>query len=154
MRKSPPRLLFVIFVLLISKQHDMKKILFVIAAVLALGITSCSDDDEKGFAYDLQTLYGTWQGTAVKVEGEWIDISSPLMSKYQFSATFYDDGTYYGEGFFGTGRGTYKAVGKNVVTYVDKKEYARYTILSLSDTAVEMRMKIEGESFDIRCKKK
>lgn len=132
----------------------MKKFFLLVAAVLTLGFAGCSDDDEKGFAFDLETLYGTWDGTAVKIDGEWIDITSPAMSQYGFSATFYDDGSYYGTGYFGTGRGTYKASGKNVVTYVGGEEFARYTILSLSGSQAEMRMKIEGESVDIRCVKK
>lgn len=132
----------------------MKKFLLLAAVVLTLGFAACSDDDDKGFAYDMKTLYGTWSGSAVKIDGQWIDITSALMSKYHFSATFHEDGTYYGEGYFGTGTGTYKAVGKNVITYVGGTEFARYTVISLSDTEAEMRMKIDGESMDIRCRKK
>ncbi len=38
--------------------------------------------------------------------------------------------------------------------HVGGTEFARYTVISLSDTEAEMRMKIDGESMDIRCRKK
>lgn len=46
----------------------MKKILLFVAMMLPLiAFTACSDDDD--FDYPMETLYGTWDVTDVKVEG-------------------------------------------------------------------------------------
>jgi hypothetical protein len=54
--------------------------------------------------------------------------------------TFNPNGSYSGSGEFGYGSGTYKASGKTIVTYIHGQEYARYDILSLSNTAAEAEM--------------
>ena len=120
--------------------------------VFGLSISSCSDD--KDFNYPEEMLLGTWDGTDIKIDGKWTDITSPIYYKFWFSVKFNSDGTYYGSGFFGTGKGTYKAEKDMIYTYVDKKEYARYKVLSMSDTKAELTMYIGDESFDIRVAKK
>lgn len=120
---------------------------------LALCAISCSKDDDK-FDYPMDTIYGSWEGVAIKSDGKWIDITEYPYTKFEFSVKFNPDGTYYGKGYFGTGSGTYKAEGSTIHTYVDGKDYAQYHIKSLSDNLAELTMTVEGESIDIRVQKK
>lgn len=132
----------------------MKRILLLFAAIACVAFVGCSDDDDNdGFKYG-DAIYGTWDVTHVKSDGSWIDITSPLFSKYQASATFNADGTYSGSGYFGTGSGTYKASGSMIVCYISGSEYARYDVRSLSDNIAEMTMTMGDSSVDIRCKKR
>lgn len=101
----------------------------------------------------METIYGRWSGIAVKSEGTWIDITTAPGNALAFSATFKSDGTYSGDGFFGTGSGTYKAKGDTLITYIKGKEYARYKIQSISGNIAEMTMLIDGENIEIRCQK-
>lgn len=82
-----------------------------LCAILVLSFSSCSNDEET-FDYSIEFLYGKWEGTEIYYKGEWLDLSNWMYQKLSFSISFNEDGTYYGEEFFGTGYGTYKAVGK------------------------------------------
>lgn len=121
-----------------------------------VSFTSCSSDDEPDFDYPLETLYGTWEGTGIYIDGKWIDVTDYWYSKFAFSITFNSDGTYYGKGYFGTGSGTYKTSGKTIRTYVNGEPYNVYMVKSLSGTTAELSMGVEGsdETIDIRVKKK
>lgn len=135
----------------------MKKVLLsvlLIASIITL--TSCSKDDEADFNYPMETLYGTWKGTDIKVDGSWIDVTSWLYSKFAFSITFHSDGTYSGKGYFGNGSGTYTAKGKTIITYVNGKEYLRYEVKSLSNNIAELSMTVDGsgETLEVKVKKK
>ncbi len=105
----------------------------------------------------MSDVYGTWDGIAVKVDGKWIDITDKYYyDDFQFSITFYEDGKYYGKGFFGTGSGTYKADGNVIYTYVGGKSYMNYRIVSLKNNVAELQMFVEGDpdTIDIRAKKR
>ena len=102
----------------------------------------------------MENLYGKWEGTGIYYEGEWIDLSNWMYQELSFSIRFNEDGTYYGEGFLGTGHGTYKAVGKNITTYVDGEKYLTYYVKSLSNDKAEITMyDNSGDSMDLRVKK-
>ncbi|MCD8313517.1 MAG: lipocalin family protein [Bacteroidales bacterium] len=129
----------------------MKKALLAIAAVACVALAGCTKDETASpYADD---IIGTWSFTEVQINGSWINITSPLYAKYQTSATFYSDGTYYGTGYFGTGYGTYKLKNDILVCYVDGDEYMRYQILSLSNGFAEMIMTMGSSSMNIRCTK-
>ena len=118
--------------------------------------TSCSDDEEDEFDYPMETVYGTWEGTGIFIDGKWIDITSYWYSDFHFSITFYRDGTYYGKGYFGTGSGTYKASGKTIKTYVDGESYFNYEIVSLNVKEAHLLMSVEGsnDKLPIKVRKK
>lgn len=119
----------------------MKKLFgfLLLCATSVFVLSSCSSDDDE-FAYPMESLYGTWDGTAVKMDGRWLDITSYWYEDLQFSITFYNNGNYYGRGYFGTGSGTYKAEGNYIYTYVGGKPYYNYRIKSLSNNNAELVM--------------
>jgi len=136
----------------------MKKIILLIAlgVVTCFGLSSCEKADSWKFDYSQDVLCGgTWNGTAIKSEGKWIDITSYLYSKFQFSIKFNTDGTYYGSGYFGNGSGTYKAYGKTIDTYVDGELFYTYQVISMTGDQAELSMSNKkGSSIDIRVIKK
>lgn len=116
-------------------------------------LSSCSNDDDD-FDYPMDAIYGTWDVTDIKVEGKWYDITTYPYTKYAMSISFKSDGSYYGKGYFGNGSGTYTAKGKTIITYINGKEFAVYTVKSLSDKNAELTMTIDGEVIDIKAVKK
>ena len=130
----------------------MKKILFLLAMLPMFIFSACSDDDD--FDYPMETLYGTWDVTDVKVEGKWYDVTTYPYTKFGMSISFKSDGTFYGKGYLGNGSGTYKAPGPTFVTYLDGEEYIRYTVKSLSGDDAELTMSMDGESMDIKAEKR
>lgn len=118
--------------------------------------SSCSEEEENGdnFKYPIQILYGTWEATHIKLSGDWTSLTW-MGTKYQFSATFYNDGKYYGRGYFGTGWGTYKASGNTITTFVDGDEHYLYNIHSLSNNEAHVTMGPRGaEGLEVKFKKR
>ena len=127
------------------------RILFCITVLIPL--FSCSNVEDS-FDYPIEILYGKWKGTAVYYKGEWVDISSVAYEELSFSIEFYEDGSYYGEGAFGNGYGTYEAIGEIIITYVDGKKYFTYHVKSLSSFYAEVTMYYKnGDGMDLRVKK-
>ncbi len=115
--------------------------IMLLCATFGFVLSSCSnDDDEIVFAYPMESIYGTWDGVSVKMDGRWVDITSSYYEDLQFSITFYSNGKYYGTGYFGTGSGTYKAEGAYIYTYVDGMPYYNYQIKSLANNNAELIM--------------
>lgn len=137
------------------KTITMKKLLsmmLVMASFVCL-FTSCSKEEETKFDYPMETLYGTWDATHIKIDGSWSSLEW-LGYRYQFSATFYNDGRYYGRGYFGTGWGTYKASGSSITTFVDGEEYYVYDIHSISDNIAHVSMGPRGaEKIEVKLEK-
>lgn len=119
-------------------------------------LSACSSDDEDSFNYPMETLYGTWEGVEIDIDGTIIDLTDWVYSKYRFSATFNSDGTYSGSGYFGNGSGTYKANGDMIYTYIDGKEYLRYQVVSMQGNTSTLIMIMEGsdETLKVKVRKK
>lgn len=116
-------------------------------------LSSCVKNDK--FDYPMKTLHGIWDSTEILTDNGWLDITSDIYAKFQFSIRFNSDGTYYGSGAFGNGSGTYKAIGNTIITYIDGEEYARYIIKSLTDNKAELTMDMGGTStIDVRVTKR
>lgn len=131
----------------------MKKVfsLMLLLATLVIALPSCSDDKDEPNNLKEQII-GTWDATAVLVDGEWIDITNrPSLA---VSATFHKDGTYYGEGALGDGGGTYKVSGNTVTTYIDNEPYATYTVKTISGSNAEVTMSMGTSKLELRLKKR
>lgn len=127
-----------------------KLFLGIMAFIMPVIISSCSKEEQ--FDYPMETVYGKWEGTNIKIDDRWIDVTDYFFSEFQFSITFYRDGKYYGEGYFGTGYGTYKAKGNIIYTYVGDKPYRNYRIISLNDSTAELEMFVDGAEGTIGLK--
>lgn len=123
----------------------MKKIIYLMALIPILALTSCSKDDDD-FDYPMETLYGIWEGIGINIDGSWTDITEYPFTKFAFSIKFNSDGTYTGRGYFGNGSGTYIAKGKTIITYINGEEYLRYEIQSLLNNVAELSMTVDGSS--------
>lgn len=131
---------------------QMRK-LFIVLAVLTMGVccSSCSnDDEEEKFAYPMETLYGTWHLTEAQISGVvWTDVTD-----WNMFITFNPDGSYTINDIMGKVYGTYKASGKTIIAYVDKKEYQRYVIKSITGNHMDGTMIDNGSSMNIKAIKK
>lgn len=126
----------------------MKKIfsLLLLLASFCFIFSSCSDDNDEPDMGIKENIIGTWVGSEAKIDGKWIDITKyPYSSSLGFSATFYEDGTYYGKGALGTGHGTYSIKGKTIETYVDGKLYLKYEVNDMTSSTATLTI-IEGKS--------
>lgn len=115
-------------------------------------VTSCSSD-EGDFAYPMEKLYGRWEATDVQVDGTWYDITKYPYTKFRMAITFKKDGTFYGSGYLGDGRGTYETDDKTITTYVNDKEYAVYTVNSLTNNVADIILQMGNESIRMKAEK-
>ena len=67
--------------------------------------------------------------------------------------TFYEGGKFYGSGYLGNGSGTYTVSGKTITTYVSGKEYAVYTVNSLSGNEADLTLRMGSETLQMKAKK-
>lgn len=125
----------------------------VLFASMTISLSSCSSDDDK-FNYPLETLYGTWSIQRVNVSGKWYDVTTYPYTKFGASITFYENGKYYGSGYFGTGSGTYKLSGNKITTYYNGEVYMTYTVKSLTDDTANMIMDDGSSTMEFYAKKK
>ena len=132
----------------------MKKLSFLMlfAAFFTLFVTSCSKDEDS-FAYPKEQLYGKWKTVEVYVSGKWYDVTKYPYTRFGMDITFYENGRFYGSGYFGTGSGTYKTSGRDITTFVDGKEYAVYTVNSLNGNEADLTMRMGNESLQMKAKK-
>ncbi|MBO7242513.1 MAG: lipocalin family protein [Alistipes sp.] len=136
----------------------MKKLLLLLIAPMMLLSYGCDKEkfiDAMKTAVTYEQILGTWEGTGIYYDGDWIDPTSNLLySDLRFTITFYDDGRYYGSGFFGTGSGTYTLKGNKIYTYVNGDPYLNYTIdLIVGDWAELTMHDKSGNSLRIRVTK-
>ncbi|MFJ1431940.1 lipocalin family protein [Capnocytophaga canimorsus] len=134
----------------------MKKIILMLVATFV--VLGCSKkEDNESASFPLNDLYGKWRVTHIQQEnGAMFDITSEIAEK-AFAptyATFNNDGTYSGEGYFGTGTGTYKVSGKTITCYIQGQEYLKYEILDFSKTEATLDMRMTGEKSATRIKVK
>ena len=120
-----------------------------IVAMVAFG--ACSKDDD--ITFDNDAVIGTWTTTSVEVNGKWYDVTTSPYNRYSASATFYEDGTYYGRGALGNGRGTWKKSGSTITTYVDGEVYIVYKVSSLTGNTMEGTMTQGNTSMNFKAKK-
>ena len=114
---------------------------------------SSDDDDDTSSSGIKENIVGTWDATSVKFEdSDWIDITS--MPSVAMSVTFNSDGTYYGRGALGNGGGTYTVSDNSIMTYVDGELYGVYVVKSMTATNAELLLTMDGETMEIKAKKR
>lgn len=123
----------------------MKKTLLLLFAIFAIALVGCSDDKDNEYK---ESIIGTWELTEMNINGKWIPMIKPTY------ATFNNDGTYSGRGYFGNGKGTYDISGKTVICYIGGNEYVRYEIIDLSSTTCTLKMIMDGSNINIKCEKR
>lgn len=132
----------------------MKKV-FSLMLLLATMLTfaACSSDDEPENSINKDQLIGLWDATAVQFnnDGKWIDITN--RPDLALSISFYEDGSYYGEGALGDGEGTYTLSGNTIKTYVDGELYGTYTVNSLVGEKAELTLTMGSETMGIKANK-
>lgn len=135
--------------------YAMKKLTFMmlLAAFFTLCITSCSKDDDASFAYPMEQLYGKWKAVEIKVDGKLYDVTKYPYTRFGMDITFYEGGKFYGSGYLGNGSGTYTVSGKTITTYVSGKEYAVYTVNSLSGNEADLTLRMGSETLQMKAKK-
>lgn len=127
---------------------NFKSIVFVLVCIFALAIQSCkSDKDNEPTKND---IIGTWKLTEVSTNDGSTFSSWPFVTT---TATFNDNGTYSGKGYFGDGSGTWKQSGKTILTYIDGDEFYRYEIkeLTSSTCTLVMSSKRTNTTIWIKC---
>ena len=135
------------------KNSNFKLMAMLMVAIMSIALISCSKDDEDSFDYPMEQLYGRWKATTIKVDNKWYDVTTYPYTRFGMSITFYENGKFYGTGYLGTGSGTYKVKGKTITTYLDNKEYIKYTVQSLSSSEAHLIMSMGNESLEIMAKK-
>ena len=135
--------------------YAMKKLTFMmlLAAFFTLCVTSCSKDDDDSFAYPMEQLYGKWKAVEIKVDSKWYDVTKYPYTRFGMDITFYEGGKFYGSGYLGNGSGTYTVSGKTITTYVSGKEYAVYTVNSLSGNEADLTLRMGRETLQMKAKK-
>jgi uncharacterized lipoprotein NlpE involved in copper resistance len=131
----------------------MKKVVFLLLAVVAVLLAGCDKDDDPKFDYDMELLYGKWRITHVEQkDGSMFDVTTPIAERVfkPTYITFNKGGSYSGSGEFGNGSGTYTATGKTIITYVDGQEYLRYDVLSLTGENAEIKMYEKGDDASMK----
>ena len=133
----------------------MKKlsIMMLLGAFFCLCLTSCSKDDDDSFAYPMEQLYGKWKAVEVQVDGRWYDVTRYPYTRFGMDITFYEGGRFYGSGYLGNGSGTYEVSGKTIRTFVSGKEYAVYTVNSLTGNKADLTLSMGSESLQIKAEK-
>lgn len=98
---------------------------------------------EIDFDFDIETLYGEWQATAVELEGVEIDITEIIDPTF---VTFAAEGAYSSKGILGEGEGKYAVRGDDVAVMLDN------TIISFdmeSLTAETAKIEIDASVLDL-----
>lgn len=135
----------------------MKRLVFYVSIIFlgSLFLRSCQKVDSWAFDYPKEVLCGgVWCSDAVKSQGKWIDVTGAAFKDLQFTISFSTDGTYTGTGYFGTGKGTYEAIGNVIKTYIDGELFYTYTVHSMNADVAELTMKGSGtSSLELRVKK-
>lgn len=125
-----------------------------IAILMCVSFSSCSNDDEDEFELSgpyATKIIGTWELTHYGDGKVWIP-----WTKKTTSATFNSNGTYSGQGYFGTGTGTFELSNSHVTCYVDGEIFMQYDIVSIENNIAVLTMYPDSssEKLTIKCEKK
>ncbi len=138
------------------KKAIMKNVLLatMIMLVGASFVSCSSDDDDDKYGFTKADVVGTWETTAVQLQGgTWIDLTSYLYHDKRAYAKFNSDGTYRGWGSLGNGSGTWELKGNTLTTYVDGQIYITYTNIVLNGDEMSGTMTDKSASMNFKARK-
>lgn len=100
----------------------------------------------------MDNIIGSWKFTEVSNNNGVSFSSWPMQAT---GATFNENGTYTGYGYFGNGSGIWKKTGNTIITYVGGDEYLRYEIKEQTSATATLIISMTGSSKTIwvRCVK-
>mgnify|MGYP001442252546 FL=1 len=110
---------------------------------------SCSSDEDEDNPIKDQII-GTWKMTHLDSGSGYIEVPSSMTQTY---ATFNQDGTYSGRGYFGNGTGTYSVSGKTIKCYVEGELYLTYTVINVTSSNAELKMSDGETDINVKCSK-
>lgn len=87
----------------------------------------------------VEDVVGCWVVSQVKFEADGAWSEWPYEAT---SATFFSDGSYVGEGYFGYGEGRYLVTGNTIKTTVDNTPYITYKVFSIGEESAQMEAQL------------
>lgn len=132
----------------INMNNLVKLLAIIIFGISGIVYQSCDKNDDP----TLEDIVGTWKLTEVSTND---GVSFSFWTLQTTTATFNENGTYSGKGYFGNGSGTWKQSGKTIITYVDGSEYLRYEVKELTSTTCTLVISMTGSDSTlwIKCVK-
>lgn len=129
---------------------SFKLLAFLMVGIIAIAFQSCGSDNDDDPTMD--NIIGSWKFTEVSTNGGTSFSTWPMQAT---GATFNENGTYTGYGYFGNGSGTWTKKGNTIITYVDGEEYLRYEIKEQTSATATLIISMTGSSATIwvRCVK-
>lgn len=121
----------------------MKLSLLAISMIVAISLQSCSKDEVSK-----KDVIGTWKLSEVSTDDGKTFTKWPFVTTI---ATFKENGTYIGKGYFGNGEGTWNLEGNTLKTYVDDKEYIKYEVIELSGSTATLKISVKNSSIQVKC---
>lgn len=131
-------------------------------ALLSLLLGSCGGDSTTpteptappapDFTLQPDAVIGSWQAVQLKLEESGEYAAWPYEETF---ATFCEDGTYRGEGHFGSGKGTYIIIENSLITSIEGSPYITYQVTSLENEVAEMRITLHdyNQHLWLRCQR-
>ncbi len=134
----------------------MKRKAYLLALMLIalLPFTSCnkdSDNDDVIPAFSKSDLSGTWEASAVQVDGAWKSVTADASLK--MTLTFYESGIYSGEGYLADGYGSYTISGNTVSVLYNGAVLVSYTFKQFTTTGAEVTIARDGTTVKARISK-
>lgn len=123
---------------------QLKFFTILLTGILAASFQSCSKENHD--EPNKNDIVGTWKISEVSTDD---GVTFKSWSLQTTIATFNDNGTYSGKGYFGDGSGTWKQSGKVIITYVNGEEYLRYEVKQLTSSTCTLIMSMEGSESTI-----
>ena len=138
----------------------MKRIIFILLSILVVAAcdidinfnkepdnTDSSENLESGSPseetpLERELICGTWKIIRAKYSE---DAQLTEWEHEDTYATFKENGIYKGEGYWGSGEGTYSVSGRNITAYISNEPYIKYEVLDITESGDEEDLDLFAE---------